>query len=141
MAILDLLLTDTVNVVFAETIDSAKLIKRLDYITEIHSERFAKIYAINKRIDKLLKLYTPHIVVSESPFINTRRPDAFAALVEVISAIRTTIFNHDPSVPFYTIDPSSVKRNMGVSGISGDKNLMKQALLNLDYKTKLKKNL
>ena len=142
-AILDLFLDGSIMVQYAETIHTDKLIKYLKDVNYTHGGRYAKLIAINTQLKNVLTLYQPNVIVSENAFINPKRPVAFGALVEAISMVRTTVYQHNPSIPLETIDPSSIKKAVGVSGISGDKGLMQAAMLkcNLLYEPYLNPHL
>ena len=119
--------TKDIEVLFVETFELIKLIRRKQYLVEMHSERFAKIQTSCALLHHLIELYEVDAVVSESPYLG-RFAASFAALTEILFGFRTTTFNYDPGMPFYTIEPSVVKKHMGVKGTSKDKNLMTIAL-------------
>ena len=85
------------------------------------------IKTINLRLAKLLLMYKPDKIVSESPYLG-KFPASFAALVELLYAFRLTVFDYNPSIYMFTIDPPTVKKHMGVKGTSSDKTLMQQGL-------------
>ncbi len=58
-----------------------------------------------------------------------RFPNAFGALTEIMLAIRRACWRFDPILPLNVIDPSSVKKFMGVKGTSKDKSAMTRALM------------
>jgi len=117
------------HVIYAETIDAEYLSRYYKDVAFIHGDKYARLIAISRQIEKLLYLYKPDMVISESPFYNRLRPGAYGVLVEVISIIRSTVFNYNPSTSFSTIDPSTIKNALKVKGTSGDKSLMRNALL------------
>lgn len=119
----------TVKVIFAETIKADRLMSNYSYIEQIHGSRYARIIATADRIAHLLTIYPIDAIVSESPYMG-RFAQSFAALTELISEIRNRIFCFDNGLFLDTIDPSTVKKFMGVKGTSGDKDLMRKALNN-----------
>ena len=128
VTIMELAVDGSIHVIFVETIKTNKLLTNMQDVIYRHGERFTKNLIVTARITKLLQLYTPSLVVSEAPYLG-KFPQAFAALVEVINGIKLAVYTHDPSLEFFTIEPSVVKRNLKVSGTSKDKGLIKQALL------------
>ncbi len=118
---------DAPFVLFSETIYAEKMLYQQPYIEEIHGSRFARIYITASHIEKLLYIYKPDIVVSESPYMG-KFANSFAALTELITSIRMMTFHYNDRLEFVLIDPASVKKFMGVSGKSGDKELMRKAL-------------
>lgn len=133
----------SIHILFVETIKADKLIKHYRDVEFIYGSRYARIIAICNQIKNLLELYQPDAVVCEQSFYNPSRPGAFAALVEVITMLRTTVFQYNPSISFDTIDPSTIKNAVNVSGTSGDKDKMKEALkkLSLSYECYLQPEL
>lgn len=110
------------------TIDASKRVNPEDYTSELYGSRFLKVAEHGRLFRKYLKAYNPLIVVSESPFYNPKRPQAFAALLEIIMQLKTDLYNWDPWMQLFTIDPSTAKKNLHVSGISSDKELIMNAI-------------
>jgi len=119
---------------FIETQIVSSGISKHNYMAHLYGDRFAKIYYIGLQYKKLLELYKPRYVVSESPYLG-RFPASFAALTEVLSIYRNVLSVCMLGTPLDTIDPSSVKCAMGVKGTSSDKNKMSDALskLSINY--------
>lgn len=128
IAILDLYSDGTIRVPFVETIDATYLIKRTQDVVFKYGEKYARILAIITQIENILNIYNPEIVSIEAPFYNPKRPRAYGVLCEVVSVIKYTIYRFSQVIPFYEIDPSSIKKSIGVSGTSGDKALMLENL-------------
>ena len=118
---------DGIKVIFAHTIHAEKLASKVPYIEQLVDARFARNYCTKLEILKIGNLFPIDAVVSESPYMG-KFAQSFAALTELIAGIRTTIFNNFPTTPFYSIDPASVKKFLGVSGKNGDKELMRKGL-------------
>ncbi len=78
------------------------------------------------------------IVASESPFFNTRRPNAFAALLEVLTMIRDSVIEYNPYQPLIGIDPPTVKKAVGAPG-NADKTGVLSALFGISNSLKLDK--
>lgn len=114
-------------VLMSETIKADKLAKKYKYVADVHGSRYARILATADRISLLLEQYNPDGIISESPYMG-RFAQSFAALTELLSAIRDRVFEYDPALALNIIDPSTVKKFMGVKGTDGDKNNMLVAL-------------
>jgi len=100
------------------------------YLSELYGDRHSRIAALMQAIEQLLNDYQPFAIISEAPFFNPRRPGAFEALVQVLCALRATIFNHDCLKPLHQVDPSSVKNAVGAKG-GAEKLTVRDAVLAL----------
>lgn len=110
------------------TFRGSQLQKLFPVISEIHGDRTARLMAHEENIFQFLHYANPHSVVTEGPYMG-RFPAAFAALTECVSAIRRAVIRYDQFMPLHVIDPSTIKKNMGVKGTSGDKLAMTKALI------------
>lgn len=128
-AILDLNL-ETLQVELAEThiFRGSQLQRNFPRVTELHGDRTARLMGHEENLLGFLEYARPHSIISEGPYLG-RFPQAYAALVECVSAIRRAVIRYDQFAPLFVIDPSSVKKHMGVKGTSGDKSAMTRALL------------
>ena len=100
------------------------------WILEYQTERFARIHAHKLNLGRILIQSRPLTVACESPFYSSRRPGAFSALTEVISALRYACFEYDPRLPFTLIDPPSAKIAVGAKG-NAKKEQVQEAVLQL----------
>lgn len=98
----------------------------------IHGTRIQKINNIRFNLMRLLQNENPNIVCCESPFINMKRPGAFAALNEVVSTIRNVIIDYDIQLPFLLVEPSNVKRAIGAPGNCDKDTIKKFCKSNID---------
>ena len=114
----------------AVTLLSAPLLREYEYCIQLHGEKIAKLIALQRAMVKMFNAWEPHWIVSESPYMG-RFPQAFAALTECLDMIRRSVIDYNKVLPLDSIDPSSVKKGVGVSGKSGDKDKMSKALTNL----------
>ena len=97
-------------------------------ITESHTERTEKILAQQANLLDYFRFYQPFAICSESPFYSPLMPGAYAALVEVVAAIRNAAMAYSMYVPFYTYEPSIVKKAIGAHATRGNKDAMRDAL-------------
>lgn len=67
-------------------------------------------------------------VASEHPYINPGMPGAVIPLAECLLIEEQAVFEYDPYMSLEKIDPSSIKKAVGVSGTSGDKHAMTEAI-------------
>jgi Holliday junction resolvasome RuvABC endonuclease subunit len=95
-----------------------------------HSARFARLHSHYVNLRMTFEYTRPVIVVCESPFFNAKRPQAYGALVETLSAVRRALWEYDPYMQLYLIDPPRVKRAVGAAGNAG-KDDMRTAVLKL----------
>lgn len=110
------------------TIDASKMIRGHGRMIDVYGNRFARLNALEDAMVEHFQEWQPHTVISESPFFNPRRPNAYAALVEAVSYVQRAVHRYNDAIPLCTIDPSSAKKNAGVNGKSSDKTLVNKAL-------------
>lgn len=116
--------------VHAETFIGDKL-NPDECLSQIHSDRFARIEAHKNNLVKQFNIYNPNWIICESPFFNTKRPQAFSALVEIVNAIRYAVVEYDNITRLELIDPPSVKKAVGAAG-NAKKDGVMAAILNID---------
>lgn len=127
------LLAGTMSVIYSTTLNIDKLctMNRYHDILNNHGVRAAKMACIEYSVSKLIYSWDVQFVVSESPYMG-KFVQTLIVLIETIASIRRGILAIDATIPFMTVDPATVKRNVGVSGKSGDKTLILPALAKLD---------
>jgi Holliday junction resolvasome RuvABC endonuclease subunit len=96
-------------------------------MTDVYGEKEVAIYCYGNILRGLLETWEPSLVVMEAPYLS-RMPAAFKALSEIVSTFTQTVMAWDQTVRVLQFDPATVKKGMGVSGKSGDKELMRTAL-------------
>jgi Holliday junction resolvasome RuvABC endonuclease subunit len=127
--------TGQIHVEHAFTMRVDKLATQYPVIAVLHGERVSKLYAVQKAVQKFLEGWLPDMVVSESPYLG-RLAQPFAVLTECVAAIRRAVSRYRPTLTLAVMDPASVKKSVGVSGKSGDKDAMRRAvraLTNVTY--------
>lgn len=112
----------------AYTITALKVMPKDAWAVDIHGERTSRIYTLAAELDRCFNFYNPLRIACESPFYNPRRPMAYGSLVEILAAIRSTVWNYDKWRQLYTYDPPSVKNAVGAKG-GGDKDAIKKRVL------------
>lgn len=118
---------DTYLVEHATTIPIGKLFAECVSLIETQSEKAAKLRTVQTSVLNMLMAWNPSAVVSEGPYMGSF-PSAYAALVECVSNIRFAVEQFNPFYKLAVFDPASVKKSVGVSGKSGDKELVRKAL-------------
>ena len=133
VSVLDLNL-ETLQTTLAEvhTFRGSQLQRGYPTIGDRHGDRIARLYGHEENLAGYMNLTRPDSIITEGPYLG-RFPQAYAALVECVSAIRRAVIRYDYFAPLHVIDPSSVKKHMGVKGTSGDKGAMTRALCDLMY--------
>ena len=100
---------------YARTFNAGKMkLSELDIAN--HSERYARIYELMDVLYDAFVEMEPTFVISESPFMAMRRPQAYGALVEVVFAIRSALRKYDPTMNLDLIDPPRAKNAVGAAG-------------------------
>lgn len=112
------------------TLNAVALSRPYTTLLEVHGEKVTKLYALEQAIKRILETFKPDKTVSESPYMGSF-PQAYAALVECLKTIRSALIDYDPCMPLHIIDPASIKAAVGVSGKSGNKGLMTDAVADL----------
>lgn len=115
----------------AWTITASKLVNDTTWLSVNHSFRLARIHVLKERLINIFNKIDPAIIVCESPFYNPRRPNAYGVLVEVLTAVRESVIEHDVWKALYLIDPSSIKKSVGAPG-NADKTVMKEKIKELE---------
>jgi len=103
--------TDTLEIISSRawTVRAERLPYYNTRAEEVHGERFARIQAIRRELDRILDIEEPEFVFAESPFFFSKRPGAFSALVEVVAQIRLAVYDYHPTIEIEMIPPKSVK--------------------------------
>ncbi len=122
------LLTKRRQIIFLHTLNTDKMIQHYPLIVENHGEKAAKLHAIEEELYYFMMTWDVHEVASEAPYFR-RMVTAFRALVECILAERAALLRYNQYIELHQFDPSSVKNAVGVSGKSGDKELMRVAVI------------
>lgn len=78
--------------------------------------RKARIIAQQASLQNMLLNEQPHIVCCESAFYDRRHPTAYGPLVDIISSLYHTTILTNILLPFYTYEPLTVKKALGLKG-------------------------
>jgi Holliday junction resolvasome RuvABC endonuclease subunit len=116
-----------VTVDTAYTVKANRFVTTYKTITETYSEKTARLHGYNKHLVDLCETIEPFAVCSEAPFMG-RFAAAYGALKEQVKCFHDAAKDHDQTMPFLLVEPTPVKKFMGVKGNSGDKDLMSKAL-------------
>lgn len=119
----------TVKVLFSTTMSGNALSSLYfeKWFSELHGERLVRNMAHGLFLSGLLATYKPDVVACEAAYAG-KFIAAFKSLTEHVTLLKAASYNYDRYLEFGMIEPSRVKAAMGVSGKSGDKNLMTKAL-------------
>jgi Holliday junction resolvasome RuvABC endonuclease subunit len=97
-------------------------------ITEVHGSRISRFYQQADELNAIFHNIRPHAVIAEAPYMG-RFAQSFGALTECVLNIRQTLFNYDSSMPLLQVDPTTVKKTVGVhKGKMSDKEDVRRAL-------------
>lgn len=126
-AVLDYdLISKKVYVVNTYTVARNELLKLTPWLRETYGDRQAAVECYRQSFNDALFHYDPTAIVVESPY--KRFLTAFRALTELQAVYRTCVIQFDHTAPFYTVEPSVVKKNIGVKGGSKEKSDIPKAL-------------
>lgn len=119
---------DTFEVVkvTAETVDGSKLPSN-PWLGRLYGGRAQRIDALGNFLTTYLHHNDPFGIACEAPFFNPRRPNAYAALIEVVCALKQSLWVYDRRKKLYSFDPPTVKKAVGASG-GGGKDVVKDAI-------------
>ena len=103
-------------------------------------ERERRLRAISKAVSLCLEDYKPLTLAIESPFFNSRKPSAYAVLIETMYVLKQTARAYDLNLPIIEVDPPTAKKAIGVRRLKAKerrrlklttKDLVREALLPL----------
>ncbi len=114
----------------AWTLIGKKLVGKDDWVTGVFGERDGRVFALQEELLEIFQYYQPLMIASESPFINSKFPQAGLALTVVVSGIRHAVMQFDVWKPLYLIDPPSVKIAVGAPG-NAPKEVVKEKIIQL----------
>ena len=97
-------------------------------ITEVHGGRISRFYQQADELSCILANVRPHAVIAESPYMG-RFAQSFGALTECVLNLRQIVYTYDCFMPLEQIDPTRVKKKVGVhKGKMSDKEDVRRAL-------------
>lgn len=119
---------DACYIMDAFTVHLDKLVKQ-QYSNELnfYGEKITKLFALKDVTQKVLSTWQPYYIVSEGPYLGSF-VTAFASLTSCVCAIRFAVREYSSYKDLTVIDPATVKKAIGVSGKSGDKELVRLAI-------------
>lgn len=93
--------------------------------------RFLRLLSFKEALRNTFINHKPIKIASEHPYINPRTPGAVIPLAECLFMTESAVHDYNPDLSLEKIDPSSIKKAVGVSGSSGDKLAMARAIKNI----------
>lgn len=126
--------TNEIALLWTSTIKGINFGKEYEKIMELNGERFAKVYGYKSSLVDFFNNWQPNLIVSEGNYMG-RFPSAYGALTEMVLTIRLAALEYRSDMAVKVIDPSTVKKTIGVPGNTGDKELIKKRvkLLNIKF--------
>lgn len=88
-----------------------------DYRGMYRGMRYVRHRAQAEIFEKALNWYKPDLVAIERPFVD-KRPDAFAALVELKLRLTDVVTEYDPSMRIEIVSATQAKKAVGVKDFS-----------------------
>lgn len=113
--------------VSAQCLNLERLSRRSNH-SEYQNQRYLKLFAFRNFLKDMFRTERPLKIASEHPFINVKRPGAVIPLSECLFMIEQEVHEYDPYLCIERIDPSSIKKAVGVKGTSDDKHAMTEAI-------------
>lgn len=133
VAVLDTnVLLGTIRVVHRRTILPRYRLSREAMRADVHGDFAVKLEKIHDEIYEVCQIYRPNRIRHETPYMGDL-PQVFGRLTQVITAIVIAGRRYNESIPIESINPATVKKNIGVPGNSGNKELMRAAVVSLPF--------
>ena len=83
---------------------------------------------IKEYFTQLMRDHNPSAVVCEQPFFNPGKPNAFGALIKVLTVVHNVALDHNNDVDICLLSPFEVKKCIGAS-LTSDKDTVKAGIL------------
>lgn len=109
-----------VTIYEAWTFHASHSINPLGVTMQTHGSRRARLEALGKGLDALLRRVRPHAIISESPFLG-RFAQSFEALTQCVDMIREVVMNYNIAMVLEMVDPPSAKKAIGAAIQGPDK--------------------
>lgn len=113
-----------------KTITASIRMRQLDQLREEQGNRYINVLVLQDYVYRSLLTMRPHVFIAEAPY-SGRFATAFAALVECHLRLRDALYQYDPAMPYYSIDPKSVKKFVGAKVHKATKDDMKLSVMKL----------
>lgn len=133
VSVLDInVLLGTIRIVHRRTILPRYRLSREAMRAENIGDFAVKLEQIHDEIYEVCQIYRPNRARHETPYMGDL-PQTFGRLTQVNTAITIAIRRYSESIPIESINPATVKKNLGVPGNSGNKELMRAAVIAVPY--------
>lgn len=119
--------TGLLHVLYTVCLDTDQGLKNLRYMEDSIGSRQVRLKIIGDFLRNQIEEWMPSFFIMETPYMGGYA-QAFKVLVEVMRTIEMAVLEYSGVIPLYKIDPSSVKKMIGVKGNCGDKDLMLAAV-------------
>ena len=117
-----------ITIVRSETVKTKDVIGRYKDFVDILGERLCRNLGYMDYLSHLLDKWRIDFVICEAAYAG-RFIAAFKALTEHVTLLKIAVRKHNKRMAFLMVEPSVIKKGMGVKGNSGDKSLMYKALI------------
>lgn len=124
---------NTIVAIDAETVTSKHLLHNDLSQTKTMSQTSERHHNVRQQGKYLLQSFTyhtPRVVVYEHPFINTRRPMAYGALIEIVECIRNAVSTYHPEIAIVHYSPITIKQAVDARRLKG-KDAVLQGMLDI----------
>lgn len=101
-------------------------------LKDYHSSKVIRLLILRDTVAEFINEHKPHAVIVEGNYLG-RFAASFAALVECVAIIRSVLYDYNKFLPLYLVDPTTVKKDIGMVRIKGtDKEDVRKALMALE---------
>lgn len=114
------------------TLNTDLAIRRNRFRAARLGEHQIRMEAIHEEVLLAMQNYYPDVVIMETPYLG-RLPQSFFVLTQVMTSIERAVCDYSAAMILEKIDPSTVKKAIGVPGNSSDKELVRKAVEGLEY--------
>lgn len=118
---------NTLSLAESWTLNTELAIRRNRFRAARVGEHQIRMEAIHEEVLLAMQNYYPDVVIMETPYLG-RLPQSFFVLTQVMTAIERAVGDYSAAMVLEKVDPSTVKKAIGVPGNSSDKELVRKAV-------------
>lgn len=114
----------------AWTLNTEQALRRNRFRAARLGDHHCRMDAIHDEVLMAMQNFYPDVVIMETPYLG-RLAQPFFVLTQAMTAIEHAVSDYSSAMHLEKIDPSTVKKAIGVPGGSSDKELVRQAVYGL----------
>lgn len=124
--------TGELTVLFTRCLDVDEGLKHIRYLEVLQGISRARRWLVKHFLKHQIEDWQPAFVIMETPYMGSFS-QVFKILVEIMEVIEGVVSWFGNAIALLKIDPSTVKKSVGVKGNSSDKDLMRDAVKGIKY--------